>query len=178
LSTLQRLFCCLTVCASLGACASSGAARGEAGATLLVSLQNLRTGECFELASVSHTDPVAYYSDARNDAARKVTTDEIMSAFVGELDRQGFGKHARPGRAPAIGSGDVIRWGLEVESGTGRAHWLIGTGSSPDDWQAFQKCRDMFLELYNFTVSYQAVENPSGKGFFDDKTRAAGQKKH
>ena len=177
MSSIQRLFCCFLVCASLSACASSSAARSEVGGALLVSLQNLRTGECFELASESHTDRVTYYSDARKDAARKVQTDEIMSAFVSELDRQGFGKHARPGRAPTIGSGDVIRWALEVESGSGQAHWLIGTGSSPDDWQAFQKCRDTFLQLYNITVSYQAVENAGGKNYFDEKARrSAGQK--
>ena len=37
--------------------------------------------------------------------------------------------------------------------------------------------RDTFLELYNNTVSYQAVKNQSGKQFFDDKkSTAAGQK--
>ncbi len=176
MSRIQRLLVCLLLGGSLGACASSSAAN-EAGTALLVSLQNLKTGERFELASESHTDRVAYYSDARDDAARKVQTDEIMSAFLGELDRQGFGKHARPGPAPALGSGSVIRWALEVEGASGQAHWLIGTGSSPDDWLVFQKCRDTFLQLYNITVSYQAVENAGGRSYFDDQARpGAGQK--
>lgn len=177
MSRIQRFLCCLLTSGALTACTSPDAAEDGAGSALLVTLQNLRTGECFELASESHTDRVTYYSDARNDAARKVQTDEIMSAFVGELDRQGFGKHARPGRAPAIGSVDVIRWALEVEGDSGQAHWLIGTGSPPEDWQAFQKCRETFLQLYNITVSYQAVKNADGKSYFDDKARAAaGQK--
>lgn len=177
MSPRQRLLGCLLSWAPLVACASTSAEPDDAGTALLVSLQNLRTGECFELASETHTDRVSYYSDARKDAARKVQTDEIMAAFLGELDRQGFGKHARPGRAPAIGSGDVIRWALEVESGSNHAHWLVGTGSSPEDMQDFQKCRDMFLQLYNITVSYQTVENAGGKAYFDEKARqGAGQK--
>ena len=68
MSSIQRLFCCFLVCASLSACASSSAARSEVGGALLVSLQNLRTGECFELASESHTDRVTYYSDASHVA--------------------------------------------------------------------------------------------------------------
>lgn len=173
MSRITRIQFCLCSCflasAFLAACAS--APSQPAAIPLLVTLQNLRSGERFQLASESHTDRVTYYSGERSDAARKVQTDEIMSAFVGELDRQGFGKYARPGRAPALGSGDVIRWGLEVEGPSGQAHWLIGTGSPPADWQVFQKCRDTFLQLYNITVSYQAVENAGGRSYFDDKTR-------
>lgn len=159
----------------LAACASSGSE--GSGSQLLVTLHNFKTGERFELASESHTDRVAYYSDKRNDAARKVQTDEIMSAFVAELGRQGLDDHAQPGRAPSATGSDVIRWGLEVEKAEQRRHWLVGTGSAPADWQQFQKCRDAFLQLYNITVSYQAVENDSGKQFLEDKARAAAGKK-
>jgi hypothetical protein len=174
----QPLLCGLLGVA-LSACASPDAsAAEESHAVLLVTLHDFKTGERFELASESHTDRVEYYSDERDDAARKVVNDEIMAAFVGELGSQGFTARARTGRAPRIGTGEVIRWGLEIDGDTNQAHWLVGTGSRPDEWQAFQRCRDMFLELYNFTVSYQAVENASGKGYFDDKARGqAGQKR-
>jgi len=176
MTRIQRLGRVL-VSGFLTACASSGAARDGAHTELLVRLQDFKTGERFELASESHTDRVSYYSDQRHDAARKVQSDEIMSAFVGELERQGYGGHARAGRAPAIGASHVVRWGLEVESGTRQTHWLVGTGSEAADWQSFQRCRDAFLELYNITVSYQTVENAGGKSYFDDQKRpAAGQK--
>jgi len=176
MSRIQRLGCVLAS-GFLAACASVGDAPEGASAALLVRLQDFRTGERFELASESHTDRVTYYSGERRDAARKVQSDEIMSAFVVELERQGYAGYARTGRAPALGSSDAIRWGLEVESASAQTHWLVGTGSQPADWQAFQKCRDVFLQLYNITVSYQTVENAGGKGYFDEQKRAAaGQK--
>lgn len=177
MSRSQRLGCVL-VSGLLAACASGGKAQENAHSVLLVRLQDFRTGERFELASESHTDRVAYYSGERRDADRKVQSDEIMSALVSELDNQGYGAHARTGRAPNLGSSEVVRWGLEVESDSTQTHWLVGTGSQPADWKAFQKCRDMFLQLYNITVSYQTVQNPEGKAYFEDgKSTAAGQKR-
>lgn len=162
----------------LGACAGSGSAGGSSdGRPMLVTLHNFKTGERFELASESHTNRVSYYSGKRGDAARKVQTDEVMSAFVRELERQGLASHAQAGRAPSAAGSNVIRWGLEIEENGAPVHWLVGTGSAPEDWQEFQGCRDMFLELYNATVSYQAVENASGKQFFDDQARAAASQK-
>ena len=67
----------------------------------------------------------------------------------------------------------MIRWGLEIAHGEARRHWLVGTGSQPADWQTFQKCRDTFLELYNITVSYQTVQNQSGRQFFQDSPQGA-----
>ncbi|NOT31048.1 MAG: hypothetical protein HOP15_11425 [Planctomycetes bacterium] len=157
--------------AILCACASSGAARSSS--ALLVTLHDFKSGVSFELASESHTERVAYYSGARADAARKVQTDEIMSLFVGEIERQGLARHAQVGRAPALAPGGVISWGLEVECGPETSHWLVGKGSAPADWQEFQKCRDTFLQLYNITVSFQAVQNDSGRGFFGEEPRSA-----
>jgi hypothetical protein len=162
--------------AFLCACAGSGSRDGS-GSEVLVTLHNFKTGERFELANESHTDRVTYYSDPRHDAARKVQTDEVMSAFVRELERQGLEGHAQPGRAPSATGSDVIRWGLELEDGGKSEHWLVGTGSAAADWKEFQVCRDMFLELYNATVSFQTVENKSGKQYFDDQTRAAASQK-
>src|SRR5881628_3803421 len=137
MSRFQRLSWCL-LGGFLTACSSPGAAP-DGGAALLVTLHDFRSGKRFELASESHTNRVEYYSDQRSDAARKVLPDQAMVAFVEELDHQGFGKHARTGHAPAVAQGDMIRWGLEVESRSGQTHWLVGTGSPPADWQEFQK---------------------------------------
>jgi len=168
MSPIQRLGCVLAS-GLLAACASTGETPEDAHAAVLVRLEDFRTGDRFELASESHTDRVKYYSGERHDAARKVQSDEIMTALVSELDHQGYGAHARTGRAPDVAATDVIRWGLEIESSSAQTHWLVGTGSQPADWQAFQKCRDTFLQLYNITVSYQSVQNDNGKSYFDDK---------
>lgn len=176
MSRFQRFLCGL-VGTLLVACASSGARSGEAPGQYLVTLRNFKSGERFELASESHTDRVSYYSETRADAARKIQADKVMEALVEELDKQGFEAKAQPGKAPGVVSGDVIRWGLEVQRGEERRHWLVGTGSQPADWQSFQKCRDTFLQLYNITVSYQTVQNQNGHQFFQDAPQGAGAPK-
>ncbi|MSR61519.1 MAG: hypothetical protein EXS08_03595 [Planctomycetes bacterium] len=176
MSRFQR-FLASFVGALLVACASTGAGRGaqdDAPGEYLVTLRNFKTGERFELASESHTDRVSYYSETRADATRKVQADEVMEAFVEELGDQGFDSKAQVGKAPGVASGDVIRWGLEIAHGETRRHWLVGTGSQAADWQTFQKCRDTFLQLYNITVSYQTVQNQSGRQFFQDQPQGAG----
>src|SRR5262245_3717632 len=187
MTTLQRMLspfrlAQLGLIVSLAACASSGSGSRTETASVLVTLHDYKTGQTLELASEAHTNRVEYYSNTRTNAVRKVQTDEVMSAFVEQLDKLGMAKHSQPGRAPSIEAGqsaDVIRWGFDVERGEQRSHWLVGTGSAADDWKAFQECRDTFVQLYNITVSFQAVKNESGGAFFgDDKTRpAAGKKK-
>lgn len=174
---LQPLFLLVTVlsAALAPACAGTGA-RSDAPAPVLVTLRNFKSGERFELASESHTDRVTYYSGARQDAVRKVQSDEIMQAFLEELEHQGFSAHARPGRTPSLETSDVIRWGLEVEGPTGELSWLIGSNAAPKDWADFQKCRDVFLQLYNVTVSYQTVQNASGKQYFEEQQAKSSQK--
>jgi hypothetical protein len=174
--TLRVFLGALPLLAALCGCSvprAAGAGRGEA---LLVRLNDYRAGTRYELASESHTSPVEYYSDERSDAVRKVQTDEVMSVFSAELARQGFGAHAQTGPAPAVASGGVIRWGLEVERPAGCEHWLVGPGSSAADWRAFQECQQLFLDLYNLTVSYQTVENQSGEAFFGEEPRDPGKR--
>jgi len=178
MSRFQRFLCCF-VSVLLAACAASGASSGVKGdgGEYLVTLRNLRSGEHFELASESHTERVSYYSTTRPDAARKILADDAMSAFVEELGKEGFDAHAQPGKAPSVASGDVIRWGLEVEHGSEHRHWLVGTGSQAADLQTFQKCRDTFLQLYNIAVSYQTVQNQDGHQIFQDSPKGAGAPK-
>jgi hypothetical protein len=169
----------LVACAAFSACASRGQSpASEVANEVLVTLHNYKAKTQFELASESHTSRVEYYSDEREDAARKIQTDEVMSAFLREIDKLGLGTFARTGKAPSTTNGDVIRWGLEVASSGGReVHWLVGTGSSAEEWKKFDQCRDSFLQLYNSTVSYQSVHNQGGKSYFDDRARAASGKK-
>ena len=161
----------------LTACASTGKTSGEGGIRALVSLQDYRTGERFELASESHTNRVDYYSSARTEAARKVQTDEVMGALIAELERRGFAAHCQPGPAPHLASGDVVRWAMELEDGEQRSHWIVSPNSPGDSWKTFQDCRDTFLQLYNITVSFQTVSNPSGKQYFDQSPAGAAASK-
>lgn len=151
---------------ALAACASSGsAAQGDEGA-LLVSLHDYRQNRVFELASESHTSRVDYYSQSRKDAARKIQSDEVMGALLGELERQGLKDHEAAGPAPSAGGG-VLEYGLEVERAGASGHWLIGKGTVPEEAIAFHECAKTFFELYNVTLSLQSVENPEGKALFD-----------
>ncbi len=161
--------------ALLCACASSGSASGSN--SMLVTLRDFKSGKRFELASESHTQRVSYYSGARTEATRKVQSDEIMAALAQELARQGLEQHAQAGRAPTLGTGDRVSWALELEQGSSTRHWLVGKGSAPGEWQEFQRCRDTFLQLYNITVSFQTVQNGSGKGYFDERAPATDTKR-
>lgn len=158
--TVASLACLLLVsCSSTG-----GAPEGEA-ARMRVTLRDYKRDQRFELVSESHTSRIDYYSTARDDASRKVQTDTIMNALVEELEKQGFEKRAQAGRAPSSG-GEIVTWGLEIESGENTDHWVIGSGSALDDLQDFQECRNSFLQLYNITASYQAIKNTQGKEIF------------
>lgn len=175
MTTFWRFHALLLGGCLLASCSSLGGHQGEPG--VLIVLRDFRSGERFELASEAHTERVSYYSDKRADAARKVQENDIMAAFVAEIERRGFEQHAQPGRAPSVASSDVIRWGLEIERGQNRSHWLVGVQSPGADWKQFQECRDAFLELYNVTVSFQAVQNESGKQFFSEQARAGTNQK-
>ncbi len=161
--TLRVLFALLL--GLLSACASAGA--GGAGDRLRVTLLDFAQGQRFELVSESHTDRVAYYSEERRDGARKVEADDVMQALVTELGRQGFGRYHADGAAPTSGHGVITR-SFEVESDAGLQHWAVGGGTEPEERIAFNECVKAFLELYNFTSSYQTVDNEKGHGFFED----------
>jgi hypothetical protein len=177
MSAFQRslsflVFVLLSVLAT--ACASTP--KAPASTKVLVTLRNYETGKRFELASESHTDRVTYYSSERSDATRKIQKDDVMHALVSELERLDYGSHARAGEAPASGN-ETMRWALELASDTRTLNWTIGTGNARDEWLAFQKCRDTFLELYNVTMSFQSVQNDTGSSFFQDPQPSSAPKK-
>ena len=161
----------LLLCLGAASCASSGAE--ISGDELRVTLRNYRAGQNFELVSESHTDRVEYYSTPRDDAARKVVEDDMVAALIGELDKRGFRKQGEVGRAPSQG-GSLLTWGLEIDRGGPVEHWIIGQGTEPDELLRFQEGVQVFLELYNNVISFQTIENPEGRNYFDSKTNSAG----
>lgn len=130
-----------------------------------VTLRNYDAAQLFELVSESHTSRVEYYSQVREDAARKIQSDEVMDALLDELGAQGFEEFAHPGRAPTQKS-EVISQSLEIEHGDTTEHWIVGKGSSPVERQRFRECMLAFVQIYNLTASYQALENPQGSQIF------------
>lgn len=146
-------------------CASTPS-RG-AGEALRVTLIDYTEGTRFELVSRTHTDPVAYYSQPRNDASRKIVDDEVAGALVDYLQEQGFTNFSQPGSAPAGGSGRWTR-GLEFEGPEGMAHLVTGAGSPNEERQVMVNCTVTFLALYQEAQSFQAIENTSGSAFFQN----------
>lgn len=163
---LARL-CCLGAIL-LASCAGATASADGGGERLRVLLQDYSAGQHFELASESHTDRVAYYSEVRSEAARKIQTDEVLALLVDELERQGFAEHAQAGRAPTR-AGSAVTRALEIEDGDTTRHWLIGNGSPLEERKAFNECLAQFLDLYNISASFQTIDNPRGPEFFEQE---------
>lgn len=159
----------LVLCAS---CASTGSGSGGDGARLRVTLRDLRQQQHFELVSESHTSRVDYYSQPRRDGARKIEADEIVAALVTELERQGFDRYLEAGPGPSTSHGVLTR-AFEVQQDERVEHWAIGQGTAPEEHAAFNECVEAFLQLYNFTSSFQTVENEAGHAFFEGKEPGA-----
>jgi len=157
------LVCALTL-VSLGACASTSGSGGS-GDPVRVSLRSYRANQVFELVGESHTNRVDYYSRPRANASLKVVSDKLADALRKELDRRGFQRNKKTGRAPSRG-GSILTWSLEIAGPNGIDHWLVGPGTDAKQQQAFQESRRVFFELYNATFAYQAVENDKVKDFF------------
>ncbi|MAB81057.1 MAG: hypothetical protein CMJ89_17050 [Planctomycetes bacterium] len=160
----RRALVCALALVSLGACASTSGSGGS-GEPVRVTLRSYRGNQLFQLVAESHTNRVDYYSRPRANASLKVVSDKIADALRKELDRRGFQRNKKPGRAPSQG-GSILTWSLEIAGPNGIDHWLVGAGTDAKQQQAFQESRRIFFELYNATFAYQAVENDKGKDFF------------
>jgi len=158
--------------ALLAGCASGGGSTSESteGGRLCVTLFDYAEGRRFSLASESHTDRVAYYSQPRDDAGLKIQADEVVAALVDQMERRGFRRFATEGRAPASG-GAVVTRALEIERGGQRSAWIVGKGSEADERRAFFEAMNEFFQLYNISQSYQVIENPGGRDVFDSGSR-------
>ena len=170
--TQLRSILALLSLALLGACNSSTSARanersGTDGAATRVLLKQFEKGMRFELVSEAHTDPLEYYSTPRDDASLKIQTNEVMEALLEVMEDSGFARHAQPGSAPSRGN-EYMNWCFEVERDGAKEHWAVGTRSELAELQRFGECRDAFLQLYNVTAAYQAVDNESGERIFNE----------
>jgi len=154
-------------------CSSTGGSSSDGG-RVRVTLRDYKGGHSFELVGESHTSRLEYYSQVRDSAARKIVPDDIAGALVSELNKRGFKKNKKPGRAPSQG-GQLLTWGFEVADTSGVDHWVIGRGSSPAEAQAFLNSHQIFFELYNAVTSYQTIQNEQGRSFFNGNTARPAQ---
>jgi len=173
-TTLVRtLGAALLALPALAACSTPGDPHMATGATRVL-LHDYLGGQRFELVSESHTDRVQYYSSPRTDATRKVQLDQVMDALIAELDDLGFSEYRKSGPAPSRG-GSVVTRGIEIQRPTGVEHWIVGSGSAPEERLEFNECLSTFMQLYNITQSYQAIENAGGAEVFDESVGARGR---
>ncbi|HED65808.1 MAG TPA: hypothetical protein ENJ09_09665 [Planctomycetes bacterium] len=154
-----------------GACASSGTSGPT---SIAVILHDYRGEQKLELDSETRTDRVQAYSQLRREASLKVQADEVMVALVREMERNGFDDYAQAGRAPSRGSAVVTR-ALEVNIDGKTRHWVIGPGSSVDEKKSFLAAMGDFVQLYNLTQAFQAIENPEGTRLFESEARQLNQ---
>jgi hypothetical protein len=128
----------------------------------VVSLIDYPQGRRWELRSESHTPPVELYSDSRRNADIKITGDEVVAALVAYMEREGFGAHARDGRAPGNPPGGAQR-AFEIEV-AGRTRHFVHLPEAPRETRlAFVQLTRRFLELYNEVQSFQTVEDSSSR---------------
>ena len=147
-----------------GGCASTNLVTGTASQ---VRFYEYRTGLTMTVVNESHTDRVELYSTERTDASTKVTRDEVMDALIDRVKDVKFAKFAKDGSAPATST----QWsqGIEVQTGKGTTHMLVGPGVAPEAAATFRKAREAFLGIYNNVYGAQAVKNERGKPIFNQK---------
>lgn len=124
-----------------------------------------KTGQQITLVNETHTDPLDYYSDARQSSSTKIQTDEIVAALIEFFGREGFDRYASPGAAPAAAIGQTSQ-SLEVEVEGQRRHVLWGVDRPEKERDSFVTCRDGLMEIWNATYAAQSVENERGEAVF------------
>jgi hypothetical protein len=159
------------LCAASASCASAprqpaaDPSQPKAANAICMTLVDYKSGARMELVNASHTDPVEQYSTVRNNAARKVQTDDLMDGLWGYLKEQGFERDSRAGRAPdkAVGS---LRWSLQVQSPEGIAYVAEPEDASASARQHLRIFSKAFIDTYNATQGWQAVKVRDGESPF------------
>jgi hypothetical protein len=166
---MKSLIPVLLACALTAACSSTGGSGGRPaagqkakGEPILLVFTDYHTGARLELANESHTDRVKQYSEQRNDANRKVQSDDLMNGLVAYLDEQGFSRDATPGDPPYMTGGD-LRWTLQVMRAAGESYVAEARTASTREKRRLRIYSKAFLDTYNHTQGWQAVKIESGQ---------------
>ena len=166
---MKSLIPALLACALATACSSTGGSGARSssvqeakGQPILLVFTDYRTGARMELANESHTDRIKQYSEPRSDANRKVQSDDLMKGLVAYLDDQGFSKDATPGDPPYMTGGD-LRWTLQITRPFGESYVAESQTSSTREKLRLRIYSKAFLDTYNHTQAWQAVQIESGR---------------
>jgi hypothetical protein len=177
-----RFFVTLVLCAFACACAGTGDGSSGSGQHSLepgtpgrVTLVDYRTSNRLTLVNEAHTDPSTLYTEKRDTASIKVTSNEVFKAMLGHFEDEGFSSSSSTGYAPIIG-GEGLRKAIEVETGGGVRHMLLDLQNPKANYETLQACTTAFIQLYNLTDQNQAISNDGGKALFDDQQRALSER--
>jgi len=127
---------------------------------------DFRSGQMLELVNESHSNRVELYSQERNTAGTKVTTDEVIDELMKLFDKEGFDKNALPGGVPFAGEG--YSSALEVEVGGLTRHLAMHVGATPAQQATYAQCKTAFVGIYTNVYSLQTVNNQDGTRFFEN----------
>ncbi|MBM3988333.1 MAG: hypothetical protein FJ294_10320 [Planctomycetes bacterium] len=155
--------CVVPLLAFLGSCSS--APKADQTAPTRIGLYDFRSQRRFELVNEAHTARLDQYSKVRENADRKVQSNEIVAELTGWLETEGFGALAREGPSPSRGATDAV-WALEVEREGKPRHLVVSKSTSPADYARCRKLKDGFLDIYNATYAGQATQTKQGESPF------------
>lgn len=118
----------------------------------VVNDQHLRsigvTGETEDLRRAN------FYSRKRGDAMTKVASNRVVAGLVEALNGEGFATYGMDGGSVGSLEGTVI----EINSGGSLSHFRYSKGMPPGALSAYQRCRALFMDVYNVIPQYQSAD--------------------
>ena len=160
----------LAALGGLGACASSTVAGDDASSPRRVTVRDYRSRLTFTLRSGDDRERVDYYSERRDDASTKIQSPDILAGLLELFEKQGLGKHAGQGPAPATTNSATKC--IEIHDARGTRHVMRQGDMGPEVARAFEDYVRAFLAIYQDTYALQNVDdsNPQGPSA-SDKSR-------
>ncbi|MFM7297236.1 MAG: hypothetical protein ACKO4Q_08440, partial [Planctomycetota bacterium] len=147
----------------LGSCAS--APKADRTVPTRIGLYDFRSQRRFELVNEAHTARLDQYSTVRENADRKVQSNEIVADLTGWFEKEGFAALAREGASPTKGSTDAV-WAMEVELDGKLRHVVVSKSTPPADYALCRSLKAGFLDIYNATYAGQATQTKEGESPF------------
>ena len=154
----------LTSCGSMGGTTSRGTS--SPGTSLQVQFRDPRVGMVLGVVNDQHLRSIGvtgetedlrranFYSRKRGDAMTKVASDRIVAGLVQALDSEGFSTYGMEGGSVGSLEGTVI----EINTGGRLSHFRYSKGMPPAALEAYQRCRGLFMDVYNVIPQYQSAD--------------------
>ncbi len=159
----------LALCLLSTACVSGGHAIDSGEPARLELSSYARDGMVqFVLVNEAHTSRVELYSEKSQSANTKVASNEDLQELVDYLDDNGFFTNAVAGQAPEATGGKA----LELELNGATVQWYVSHLSTRAQQEAFTRCYQAMLQVYNSIFAAQSVENTQGESIFGKKRRS------